>query len=74
MTTFERIEEILKSQFGQNVKISPDHNLVRDLGADSLHIIEIIIQLEEAFGIIILDPVPNLDTIADIVEFVDSII
>jgi len=48
-------------------------DLVQDLGADSLDLVELITLLEEEFGIVITDEtVYNYRTVAEIVEFIEQ--
>ena len=48
--TFKRIKKILINKLG-NKQISEESNIVSDLGADSLDIVEIILDIEREFGI-----------------------
>lgn len=49
----------------------PEANLLDDLGADSLDVVELVMALEEEFGIEIPDDdVENIRTIKDVVDYV----
>ena len=51
----------------------PEANLLDDLGADSLDVVELVMALEEEFGIEVPDEdVENIRTVGDIVEYVGS--
>ena len=52
--------------------VNPTDNLVDDLGSDSLHLIEILMGLEEEFDIEISDEEfgDNIKTVQDIIDFV----
>ena len=52
-TDFEKkIREIIATQLGVNVEqVTPDANLVNDLGADSLDVVELVMALEDELGI-----------------------
>lgn len=48
-------------------------NLLDDLGADSLDVVELVMALEEEFGIEVPDEhVENIRTIRDIIEYVST--
>ena len=46
---------------------------MEDLGADSLDVVEILMAIEESFGVSVSDDdTPNLKTVRDLVEYVES--
>ena len=49
-TTFKRIEKILIDKLG-NKQINEESNIIIDLGADSLDIVEIVLEVEKEFNI-----------------------
>ena len=50
-----------------------DSELVDDLGADSLDSIDIVMSVEDEFGIEVPDEViENIKTVADIVDYIES--
>ena len=58
MTTFseDRVKEIIAKELEVDVKqIAPEAKFIEDLGADSLDIVELVMALEEEFGIEIPD-------------------
>lgn len=71
---FEKIQEILSQQFEVSVdSITVDTNLVDDLGADSLDVVELIMSVEDEFGLSISDEdAANLTTVGKIVEFIEK--
>jgi acyl carrier protein len=71
---FEKIRSIIASQFELDEEtITPDTNIIDDIGADSLDVVELITTLEEEFGIIAGDDdISGLVTVHQIVEFVES--
>lgn len=52
-------------------KISPTSNLVLDLGADSLDVVQLVMAIEDAFGITVPDDdFPELQTLRDMSRYV----
>lgn len=72
--TFEKVRDIIAKQLSvkpEEVKV--ESNIAEDLGADSLDLVEILMSLEDEFGISIPDEaIPQIKTIKDVVEFIDS--
>ncbi|MCA9686012.1 MAG: acyl carrier protein [Myxococcales bacterium] len=53
--------------------ISPEKSFTDDLGADSLAIVELVLALEERFGIKIPDDqVDNIKTVGDAVDYIKN--
>jgi acyl carrier protein len=72
--TFEKVQEVLAKQFEVEPEtITMDTNLVDDLGADSLDVAELIMSVEDEFGISIKDDsAANLFTVRQIVDFIEK--
>jgi len=72
---FENIKAALASQFEIDPEtITLDTNLIDDLGADSLDVVELIMSIEDAFGITISDDdAAQLYTVGRIVEYLDKL-
>ena len=70
----EKVKEIISKQLSVDVKkISDDTNIAEDLGADSLDLVEILMSLEDEFGVSIPDEaIPEIKTIKDVVKFIES--
>ena len=72
---FEKVQKALAEQF----EVSPDTitldtNLIDDLGADSLDVVELIMSIEDEFGVTISDEeAANLVTVQRIVDYVEKI-
>ena len=72
---FEKVQKALAEQF----EVSPDTitldtNLVDDLGADSLDGVELIMSIEDEFGVSISDEeAANLVTVQRIVDYVEKL-
>ncbi len=72
--TFEKVQEVLAKQFEVEPEtITMDTNLVDDLGADSLDVAELIMSVEDEFGIAIKDDsAASLFTVRQIVDFIEK--
>ncbi len=73
--TLDKVKQMLANQLNIQVeKIKEDSRLIEDLGADSLDMIEMLMSLEEEFGITVPDDkVEGLKTVENIVSFIDSV-
>ena len=69
-----QIRSILAAQLGlEPAEIRPEANILDDLGADSLDVVEMVMSLEQAFDIEMPDDeVEAMRTIADLERFVAS--
>ena len=72
---FEKVRDILAKQFDIDPEsITPETDLIDDIGADSLDVVELIMSVEDEFGVSISDEeAENLRTVGKIVEFIESI-
>ena len=72
---FQKVREMLAKQL--NVKpevIKPESDVVKDLGADSLDVVELLISLEDNYGVSIPeDDVVNVKTVQDIVNMLEGL-
>jgi len=73
-TTLERISSMIIERFGVDAeKISRDLTFQEDLGADSLDVVELIMELEDVFSIQISDEdAEKIITVGDAVDYIDS--
>ncbi len=74
MSTFEKVRNMLVDKLGvAEDKITPDSEIIKDLGADSLDLVEMLLSLEENFGVTVSDEqTENIKTVKDIVEIIDN--
>ena len=72
---FENVRDALAQQFEIDPEtITMDTSLVDDLGADSLDVVELIMSLEDLFGISITDEdAAQLDTVRKIVDYLERL-
>ena len=72
MDTFNKVADMLSEQLGINKdKITLESVVIKDLGADSLDVVQMLMALEEDFGITVSeDDAANLRTVADIVKLI----
>ena len=55
--------------------ITPETNIVEDLGADSLDVVELISALEDEYDLVITDEhIRELYTVKDVAEFIESLL
>jgi acyl carrier protein len=68
----EKITGIIAEQLDVDAEaVSPEKSFTDDLGADSLAIVELVLALEEEFGIKIPDDkVDSIKTVGDAVEYI----
>ena len=74
MSTFDKVKDIITDKLGvEEEKISAEASFIDDLGADSLDTVELIMQLEEEFGIEIPDEdAETITTVQAAVDYLDS--
>lgn len=71
---FEKIRKILCEQFElEEDRVTMESNLVGDLGADSLDVIDLAMSIEDEFDIEVPDDeIEKIKTVGDIVRFVED--
>lgn len=72
---FEQVAEILAEQLGiSKDKITLESDIVKDLGADSLDVVELLMTLEDTTGKTIPeDKVTDVKTVDDVVKLLQSL-
>lgn len=73
---FEKVREMLASQLECDPSsITEDTDIMADLGADSLDIVELIMSLEEEFGLVITDEsVHKFRTVGEVSKFIEGLV
>ena len=72
----EKVQAMLSETLNIPVeKITPDAEIIKDLGADSLDLIELLTQIEDEHGIVIPDEeVEGLKTVGDVVAILEKLV
>lgn len=73
---FEKVQELLAEALNidDKNKITRESNIVQDLGADSLDMVEMLMEVEDNFGIVIPDEAANeLVTVDAIVKYIEAL-
>ncbi|GAA9103209.1 acyl carrier protein [Helicobacter pylori] len=76
MALFEDIQAVIAEQLNVDAaQVTPETDLVKDLGADSLDIVELIMALEAKFGIETPDEQAEINiNVGDLVKYIEVII
>ena len=71
---FEKVREILCDQLDlEEDKVTMDSDIVEDFEADSLDVVDLVMSLEDEFGIEIPDEeIENIKTVGDIVRYIED--
>lgn len=69
---FEKVKKIVSEQLGvEETEVKPEASFTNDLGADSLDTVELVMALEEEFGVEIPDEAAEgIATVQDAVNFI----
>ena len=74
MSTLEKVIELMAEQLNVPAeKISAEKEIVKDLGADSLDVVEMLMNLEEEFSVTVPDEESvNIKTVQDVVDLIEN--
>ena len=74
MAVVDKVKELIAQQLGKSVdELTEEKEIVKDLGADSLDVVEMLMGVEEEFGITVPEEeAVNIKTIGDIVKAIES--
>ena len=72
---FEKVKETLAKQLNIDAsKVTPEARFKEDLGADSIDILQLLLTIEEDYGIVIPDEkLVTFSTVSDIVGYLESL-
>lgn len=71
---YEKVRQLICDQLGKSLdKVTLETRIVEDLGADSLDVVELLMSLEDEFGLSLPDEVAmEMKTVGDIVNYIDE--
>ena len=74
MSVAEDVKKIIVEQLGvEEDEVKPEAKFIDDLGADSLDTVELIMAMEEKFGIEISDSdAEKMSTVKDVTDYIES--
>ncbi|MBD5400994.1 acyl carrier protein [bacterium] len=74
MTTFEKVKTIVVEKLGvDEAKVVESAKFINDLGADSLDVVEFVMEVEKEFDITIPDEeATKLETVGDAVKYIEA--
>lgn len=72
--TVGKIKSLIAEQLGVDIeKVTDDASFVEDMGADSLDTVELVMALEEEYGVDIPDEdVEKVTTVKDVIAYIDE--
>ena len=73
-SSYERLKKIVVEQLGvDEAEVKPEASFVDDLNADSLDLVELIMSLEEEFGMEISDEeAEKIKSVGDALEYIEE--
>ncbi|MGA2109632.1 MAG: acyl carrier protein [Syntrophorhabdales bacterium] len=74
MTIAEKVKKMIVEQLGVNEsEVQPEAKFIDDLGADSLDIVELVMALEDEYGIEIPDEdAEKIETVGDAIRYIEE--
>lgn len=71
---FDKVKELIEEKLNlEGVEITPDSKFKEDLEVDSLDLFELVMALEDEFGIEIpTEDLEKIATVGDIIEYIES--
>lgn len=74
MAILDEVKEVIVQQLNvEAAQVKPEAEFVKDLGADSLDVVELVMALEEKFDIEITDDqAEKITTVGDVVAYIEA--
>ncbi len=74
MAVVDKVKELIAKQLNKTIEeIAEDKEVVKDLGADSLDVVEMLMSLEEEFSITVPEEdAVNIKTVGDIINLIEN--
>lgn len=74
MAVVDKVRELIAQQLNKSVdEVTEDKEIVKDLGADSLDVVEMLMSLEEEFEVTVPEEdAVNVKTVGDIVKVIEA--
>ena len=74
MSVEKKVKEIVAEQLGKDSsEVTNEASFIDDLGADSLDIVELVMAMEDEFGIEIPDEeAEKINTVMDVIEYIKA--
>ena len=71
---FEKVQTILAKQLRLDPsRITPESQIKKDLGADSLDILQLLMRIEDQYGIVIpAQALAKFETVKDVVDYLEK--
>ncbi len=74
MSVIDKVKELMAQQLNKDIaEITEEKEIVKDLGADSLDVVEMLMSLEEEFNVTVPEEdAINIKTVGDIVKVIEN--
>lgn len=71
---FETVRDIIANQIGlDKSRITLESDIIKDLGLDSLGVVELVMDIEDEYGLVADDDtVATLKTVGDVVKYIEE--
>ncbi|HEM4386483.1 phosphopantetheine-binding protein [Streptococcus suis] len=68
---YQRVVELIRDEKGEDFQVQPESTLADNIAADSVEIMEFVLNLEDEFGVDVPDAaIERFETLSDVVDFI----